>query len=135
MFSGFRQIFKTPGSSISRTDIFTNLVRKNFFQVKRFLNETNDGDWELQSFTKYLTLTLVFMWNSKLRGKFIFCIWRVFFLVLTKCSFCQEDWALGYDSVNFWDFPDISPFPKILNLFVCVGTQTRPSAKILWKWL
>ena len=44
MFSGFRQIFKTPGKSISRTDIFTNLVGKNFFQLYRFLNETNHGN-------------------------------------------------------------------------------------------
>ena len=44
MFSDFRQIFKTPGKSISRTDIFTNLVGKNFFQRKRFLNETNHDD-------------------------------------------------------------------------------------------
>ena len=32
MFSGFRQIFKTPGKTILSTDIFTNLVGKNFFQ-------------------------------------------------------------------------------------------------------
>ena len=88
IFSGFRQIFKTPEKSISRTNIFTNLLGKNFFQPERFLNETNDGDWELQSFTKYLRLTL-----------------------FTKFSFSQEDWALGYRSMNFWD-------SKILDLFL-----------------
>ena len=36
MLSDFRQIFKTPGKSISRTDIFTNLVGKNFFPTERF---------------------------------------------------------------------------------------------------
>ena len=44
MFSGFRQIFKTPGKSISSSDIFTGFVGKNFFQLKRFLNETNHDD-------------------------------------------------------------------------------------------
>ena len=42
--SGFRQIFKTPGKSSSRTNIFTNLVGKNVFQPERFLNEANHGD-------------------------------------------------------------------------------------------
>ena len=36
MLSGLRQIFKTPGKSISCTDIFTNLVDKNFFHRGRF---------------------------------------------------------------------------------------------------
>ena len=31
-----------------------------------------------------------------------------FLLVLTKFSFWEEDWALGYNSMKFWDFPDIS---------------------------
>ena len=44
MLSGFRQIFKTPGKGISRTDIFTNLVGKNFFQPENFLNETSHED-------------------------------------------------------------------------------------------
>ena len=35
MFSDFRQIFKTPGKSISRTDIFTNVVGKNFFSARK----------------------------------------------------------------------------------------------------
>ena len=32
----------------------------------------------IQSFTKYLRVTLVFMWNGALREKFNFCFWRVF---------------------------------------------------------
>ena len=34
---------------------------------------------DLQSFTKYLRLTLVFIWNSALREKFIFCFSKVFY--------------------------------------------------------
>ena len=37
-------------------------------------------------------------------------------LVLTKLSFQQGDWALGYYSMKFRKFPDISKFPKILSL-------------------
>ena len=35
---------------------------------------------------------------------------------LTKCSFLQEGWALGYHSAKFTRFPNISKFPKILSL-------------------
>ena len=49
MLSGFRQSFKTPGKSILRTDISTNLVCKNFFQPERFSNETNHDNWELEN--------------------------------------------------------------------------------------
>ena len=37
-------------------------------------------------------------------------------LILTKLSFWKEDWTLCYSSMKFWYFPDISHFPKILNL-------------------
>ena len=36
MFSGFREIFKTPGKTISSTDIFTNLAGKISFNPKDF---------------------------------------------------------------------------------------------------
>ena len=67
---------------------------------------------KLQLFTKYLRLTVVFMWKSALREKFNF----FFLLLLTKFSFWQEDLALGYYSMKFEDFLDISLFPKILSL-------------------
>ena len=42
-------------------------------------NQNSQGDgYNLQSFTKYLRLTLVFMWNSALREKFKFCFSRAF---------------------------------------------------------
>ena len=61
----------------------------------------------LQSFAKYLRLTLVFMRNSALWEKFNFCFSRDFLLVLTKFSFWQGGWALGYHSMKFRHFPDI----------------------------
>ena len=62
------------------------------------------SSFNLQLFTKKLRVTLVFMWNSALRGKFNFYFSKSFLLVLTKFSFWQEDWALGCYSVNFSDF-------------------------------
>ena len=61
-----------------------------------------------QPFTRYLRLTLVFMWNSALREKFKFLFFKSFLQVLTKFSFWPEDWALGYHSMKFRHFPDIS---------------------------
>ena len=59
----------------------------------------------LQSWTKYLIQTLVFAWNRALGEKFNF---RSFLLVLGKISFWHEDWTLGYNSMKFGDFLDIS---------------------------
>ena len=38
-----------------------------------------DKIYKLQSLTKYLRLTLVFMWNNALRAKFNFCFFQGFF--------------------------------------------------------
>ena len=39
-----------------------------------------------------------------------------FLLILTKFSFCRGDGTLGYHSVWFTDFPDVSWFPKIRSV-------------------
>ena len=39
--SGFRQIFKIPEKSFSRTDFFTNSAGKSFFQPERFFKDTD----------------------------------------------------------------------------------------------
>ena len=62
----------------------------------------------LQPSTKYLRLTLVFMWNGALQEKFNIFFFKSFSLVLAKLWFWQEDWALGYHFMKFWDFLDIS---------------------------
>ena len=41
-------------------------------------------------------------------GKVSVLFFNLFLLVLTKLSFWQEDWALGYQSMKFRHFPDIS---------------------------
>ena len=48
-------------------------------------------------------------------GKVQFLFFKRFLSVMTKFSFPEEEWALGKNSLTFWDFPDISLFPKILS--------------------
>ena len=45
--------------------------------------------------------TLVFLRNSAIQEKFSFSFFRIFLLVLTKFSFSEEDWTLGYNSMKF----------------------------------
>ena len=71
----------------------------------------------LQSFTKYSRKTLAFMWNCALRENFNLFLKRSS-LVLKKFPFREEEWALGNNSMKFWDFPDISLFPNILSFFL-----------------
>ena len=59
-----------------------------------------------QSFTKYLRLKLVFIWNRALREKFAFCF-SIVFTSIKKFSFQHEDWTLDYNSLEFSDFPAI----------------------------
>ena len=82
---------------------------KNWYLNAKSLFQISEQHYRKQphSSTKYLRLTLVFMWNSTLRKSLIF-IFQEFLLVLTKFSFRHKDWALGYHSVKFRHFPDIS---------------------------
>ena len=49
-------------------------------------------------------------------GKSSISAFQEFFASIEKKSFWEEYWELGYNSMNFWDFPDISKLPKILRL-------------------
>ena len=49
-------------------------------------------------------------------GKSSISIFPKFLLALIKFSFWEEDWAPGYNSIQFWYFLDTSLFPKILSL-------------------
>ena len=44
-------------------------------------------------------------WRTGGGAQFLF--FRSVLLALTKFSFCEEDWALGYNSMKFLDFLDI----------------------------
>ena len=49
----------------------------------------------------------IFLVKQSTTGKVQFLFLRDFLLVLTNFLFLEEDWALGYNSMKFWDFPDI----------------------------
>ena len=53
--------------------------------------------------------------------KFNFCFQGVL-LVLTKFSFWEEDWTLGYNSMQFWHYSELSWFPKN-QILSCVATH------------
>ena len=36
--------------------------------------------------------------------------------MFTKFTFWEEDWALNYNSMKLWNFPDISQFPEIASI-------------------
>ena len=86
---------------------FLNKFWTNFIQKIKIVR-LKFGTYIYQSSTKCLRPTLFFMWNSALWEMFNFCFSRVFLLVLIKFSFWQEGWTLGYHSMNFRHFPDIS---------------------------
>ena len=61
--------------------------------------------FQRQSFTKYLKQILVFRWNSALREEFNFFFSGVL-VSIKKISFWRKNWALGYNSMKFLDFPE-----------------------------
>ena len=48
-----------------------------------------------------------------------------FWLLLSKFNFSKCDWALGYVSIQIWDFSNISLFPKILSLQSVGNSYTK----------
>ena len=100
-----------------KESVFCCKLWRSLFLVKLQVLNVNCcfGEWEpwyelkrnLQSFTKYLRLILVFISNSALLEKFKEFLKSVL-LVLTKFSFWQGDWAIGYHSMKFRHFSDIS---------------------------
>ena len=61
--------------------------------------------WNLQSFTKYLRLTS-FHVEIAHDGKILTSFFQELFAKIFL--FWQEDWALTYYFMKFWDFPDFS---------------------------
>ena len=58
--------------------------------------------------TGYLGLALVFVRGGAQWGGGLISIFKSFLLVLTKLSFWLGDLALGFDSMGFRHFPDVS---------------------------
>ena len=82
-------------------------------RVNKFVNLSLKGSGvrEKTIWTKYLRQNLHFISSSTLREKLNF-----YFPVLTKVSFLEENWALRYNFVKFWDYPDVFLFSKNLTL-------------------
>ena len=64
-------------------------------------------DLFLRSVAVYLGLALVFVWGGARRGGFNLSF-EGFLLVLVGLSFWRGGWALGYRSMCFGQFPDVS---------------------------
>ena len=64
-----------------------------FFHNTRRFSHNFSYSSKIQSFTRYLRLTLVFVWNRALQEKFNFCYWRVF-------SFGKEIFTCLWRKVN-----------------------------------
>ena len=73
--------------------------------VWRGLGRVRSEQMFLETITKHLGLTLVFMWNSGIQEKFNNLFFKSFLLVLTKFLFWQDDWALCYNSRKIKHFP------------------------------
>ena len=89
---------------------YTNLSRRSKIKVRKF--------WSLVPTFVEDTREKPFWLNPPILNRVNFYFSTVL-LVLIKISFWQGDWALGYPSMKFRWFTDISQFPKIvsLNLF------------------
>ena len=65
--------------------------------------------YETQSWKRYMRQTLVSLWNSAIRKNFNFIFFFSSFLLGSKNFWVwRKDWALGYNSMKFWDFPNLS---------------------------
>ena len=76
--------------------------------VKGIKSEVAWGNLEAKTIHRIFETNSSFDVNQRTTGKVQILSFKVFLLVITKFSFWQEDWALVYHSMKFWDFPDIS---------------------------
>ena len=79
--------------------LFVNAAKIYQFQAKDL--ELKSYPLCLQAVSKYLKLTLVFLWNNTLWEKFNSYFSEDFLLVLKKSTFLQEDWIQGYHCIKF----------------------------------
>ena len=92
-------------------DFLNQICPKKQFSV---LNKIEHYHWivlnqiSLQSVTKCLRLTLIFVWNSALREKFNCYFSGLVLLLFTKFSFLKGELTLGYHLTKFGHFPNIS---------------------------
>ena len=76
-WEGRRSTFSSVSSFIFESRQMMN--GKWFINIVQLVLHLPTWQRDLQSFTRYLRLTLVFIWNRALREKFIFCFSKVFY--------------------------------------------------------
>ena len=104
-----------------------HLYCRLFFTSKYFLSGNKHCFYfQLSSLQKYFFKATILgkIFRTKWRNpvkldrttKVWYLLLRLFWLLLPKFNLWKGDWALGYVSIQIWDFPNISLFPKILIL-------------------
>ena len=95
----FGSIWAVANFTIAERFKYLIFTAKKIRTMERIVKKQNNFIFSpLQPQTKYLRKILVFMWNSALWEKFYLCY---DLLVLTKFSFREEDWKLGYNFMKF----------------------------------
>ena len=97
--------------------------------MKRFsscpIRQNQSSTWYLRSWTIFLTN---FRFNVKKRTteKYYFLFFINILLALTKFSIWQEELALVYNFITFWDFPDASrPATRVAHT-ICITDNHAP---------
>ena len=81
-------------------EIWSNIKKSQNIMTIIYIFRCNHG--------KNIEINSSFHVKSGTTGKVQFLFFKSLMLVLTKFSFWEEEWALGYSSMEFWDFPNIS---------------------------
>ena len=121
-FTNMQEIYRTPMPKcdfskvavhtrvfflkVSRCFIFFSIIYITLFPQRFYA--LNAGNWKIAAIMDKIfeTNSIVFMSNSALQEKFNFYFSGV--LCYYWFWFWDEDWAVGYNSIKFSDFPDIS---------------------------
>ena len=85
---------------------------KNLFK-KIFANVLEPIPHHATTIHKIFETDFIFHVKQRTTGKVYFLFFKSFLLVLTKLSFWQGDWILGYHSMSLRYFTKISLFPKV----------------------
>ena len=94
------------------------LVTVQFAKTKAVLDIYDNG--------QYFRQTSDLMWKSRITGKYYFLFFINILLALTKCSIWQEELALVYNSIKFWDFPEVSRPEKRVAYTICITDNDAP---------
>ena len=66
---------------------------------RQLFSETNVDEISETNFRFHVT--------GRTAGRFQYLLFDILLLILTNVLFWEEVWALSYNPVEFWDFPEI----------------------------